>query len=160
MGCTAFLLVIACTDHVQTIPKLKLILTLKGQCHDIQWFLRFFCASKQWRLLAQMSRTSDHDSSVSRANNFTAQAESSKYRFPRPCPVAAIIFPHTKWLPKNHRLSWHCRFKFNNSLFFLERRFHFNFSGLCTRFIYCTKHNEFVLNVRDFSRLWAIIIWS
>ena len=37
---------------------------------------------------------------VSRANNFTAQTESSKYRFPRPCLVAAIIFPHTKWLPK------------------------------------------------------------
>ena len=63
-------------------------------------FFVLFCASKQWRLLAQMSRTSDHDSSVSRANNFTAQAESSKYHFPRPCLVAAIIFPHTKWLPK------------------------------------------------------------
>ena len=47
-----------------------------------------------------MSRTSDHGSSSSRANNFTAQAESSKYRFPRPYLVAAIIFPHTKWLPK------------------------------------------------------------
>ena len=78
------------------------MILLKGQCHDIQWFFALFCASKQWRLLAQMLRTSDHDSSVSRANNFTAQAKSSKYRSPRPRPylVAAIIFPHTTWLPK------------------------------------------------------------
>ena len=34
------------------------------------------------------------------ANNFTGQANSSKYRFLRPCLVAAIIFPNTKWLPK------------------------------------------------------------
>ena len=47
-------------------------------------------------------------SSVSRANNFTAPAESSKCRFPgvivvfcgRACLVTAIIFPHTKSLPK------------------------------------------------------------
>ena len=50
---------------------------------------------------------SDHDSSVSRANNFTAQAESCKCRFPpenvvlpQPSLAASIIFPHTKWLPK------------------------------------------------------------
>ena len=69
-----------------------------------------------------MSRTSDYDSSISRANSFTGQAESSRClffwnncRFPRPCLTAAVIFPHTKWLPKNHRLSWHCRF--NKHLF-------------------------------------------
>ena len=62
-------------------------------------FLSFFW-QQQWRLLEQMSRTSDHGSSVSRANNFTALAKSSKYRFPRPCLVAAVNFPHTKWLPK------------------------------------------------------------
>ena len=33
-------------------------LLLKGQCHDIQWFFALFCASKKWRLLAQVSRTS------------------------------------------------------------------------------------------------------
>ena len=32
---------------------------LKGQCHDIPWFFALFCASKKWRLLAQVSRTSD-----------------------------------------------------------------------------------------------------
>ena len=64
-------------------------------------FLRFFLREQTMvTARAQMSRTSDHDSSVSRANNFTAQAESSKYRFPRPWLVAAISFPHTKWLPK------------------------------------------------------------
>ena len=36
---------------------------LKGQFHDFQWF---FWASKKRRLLAQVSRKSDHDSSVSR----------------------------------------------------------------------------------------------
>ena len=45
-------------------------------------FLRFFCASKKWWLLAQVSWTSDQNSSVSRANSFTAQAESRKCRFP------------------------------------------------------------------------------
>ena len=39
-------------------------------------------------------------SSVSRANSLTAPAESSNCRFPRPCLVAAIIFPHSKWLSK------------------------------------------------------------
>ena len=47
-------------------------------------------------------------SSVTRANSFTAQAESSEQtsfssinsRFPRPGLVAAVIFPHAKWLPK------------------------------------------------------------
>ena len=33
--------------------------SLKGQCHDIQWFFWRFCTSKKWRLLAQGSRTSD-----------------------------------------------------------------------------------------------------
>ena len=28
-----------------------------------------------------------------------------------PCCVAAIIFPHTKWQPKNNQVSWHRRFK-------------------------------------------------
>ena len=55
-------------------------------------------------------------SSVSRANSFTAPAESSKCRFPR----AIVVFRGLAWWPplffptqmaaKNHRLSWHCRF--------------------------------------------------
>ena len=70
-------------------------------------FCAFFLREEKWRLFTQVSRTSDHDSSVSGANSFTAQTESRKCRFPRvnsrfprPCLVAAIIFPHTKWLPK------------------------------------------------------------
>ena len=73
----------------------------KGQCHDIQWYFCAFCMSEKWWLLAQVSRTSDYDSSVSCVNGFAAQAKSSKCRFPRSCLVAAIIFPHTKWLTKN-----------------------------------------------------------
>ena len=87
---------------------IQMRLLLKGQCHDIQWFffLCFFCTSKTWRLL-QMSRTSDHDSSVRRTSSFTAQAESSNCRFPPsnccfpwPCLAATHIFSHTTWLPK------------------------------------------------------------
>ena len=43
----------------------------------------FFWREKKWRLIAQVSRTSDHDSSVCRANSFALQDESSKCRFPR-----------------------------------------------------------------------------
>ena len=69
-----------------------------------------FCAflhEQKWRLQAQVSRRSDHDSSVSRATNCTAQAESSNCRFPRAIVVfrgrdlwPPLFFPHTKWLPK------------------------------------------------------------
>ena len=44
------------------------------------------------RLLEQVSRTSDHDSSVIRANSFAGQDWSSKCRFPWSCLVATIIF--------------------------------------------------------------------
>ena len=53
-----------------------------------------------------MSRTLDHDSLVSRANSFTAPAESSKCHFPRAIvvfpalPCGSHYFSHTKWLPK------------------------------------------------------------
>ena len=33
------------------------------------------------------------------------------HEFPRSFLVTAIIFPHTKWLKKNHWLSWYSRFK-------------------------------------------------
>ena len=52
--------------------------------------LRFFLPEKKWRLLAQVSLTSHHDSSVSRANRFTAQDESSKCRFPRSASQTCI----------------------------------------------------------------------
>ena len=86
--------------------KKNMMLLKRGSVTIFSDFLRFFCASKKWWLLAQVSRTSDYDSSVSRANNFIAQAESSKCLFSRaivvfhPCLLAAIIFPHTKWLPE------------------------------------------------------------
>ena len=80
---------------------------LKGQCHDIQWYFALFCASKKWRLLAQVSRTSDHDmldqprEELHRLRRVEQKSFSSrKCHFPRPSLVAAIIFPHTKWLPK------------------------------------------------------------
>ena len=70
---------------------------LKGQCHDIQWF---FCALLREQKMAAACASIADISSVSRANSFTAQTKSSTCRFPRLCLVAAIIFPHTKWLPK------------------------------------------------------------
>ena len=78
--------------------------------------LRFFCVGKKWRLLTQVSRTSDHDSLVSRMNSFNVQAESCKCRFPRAivvfCGLALwqpLLSPN-KMAAKNHRLSWHCLF--------------------------------------------------
>ena len=53
---------------------------------------------------------------VSRANSFTAQAESRKCRFPpenvvfRGLPLWPPLFFPYKMAAKNHQLSWHCRF--------------------------------------------------
>ena len=109
---------------------------LKGQCDDIQWFFWAFLREEKWRLLTQMSRTSDHDSSASRANNFTAQAESRNCRFPQAIVIfrglalwPPLFFPH-KMAAKNHRLSWHCRF---NLLPVLEVYFNVLFSFLSDR---------------------------
>ena len=87
---------------------------LKGECHEIQWF---FCASKKWRLLAQVSRTSDHISLVSRANSFTAQLGREnvvflqKMSFSAAFPCGRHYFSPHKMAAKNHRLLWHCHFK-------------------------------------------------
>ena len=59
--------------------------------------LHLFSAREKWRWIAQVSRTSaaDHDSSVSRANSFALQDESSKCRFPR---CALQTSPHDNLL--------------------------------------------------------------
>ena len=62
-------------------------------------FSDFLSSFARAKLAAACASVADI-SSVSRANRFTAQTESSKCRFPRLCLAAAIIFPHTKWLPK------------------------------------------------------------
>ena len=90
---------------------------LKGQCHDIQWFLRFFCASRKMAT----ARASVADirpwqldqlrEELHRPRRVEQKSLSSrKCRFPRCSLVAAIIFP-TQNGCQNHRLSWHCRFK-------------------------------------------------
>ena len=58
----------------------KIIRKLKGQCHDIQWFLSLFCASKKWQLLAQVPWTSNLLSLAGRA----------------------------AWQPHHLRCYWHC----------------------------------------------------
>ena len=51
-------------------------------------------------------QTCHHDSSAGSTNNFTAEAESRKCRFPRAIVISAALrcgrhyFSHTKWLPK------------------------------------------------------------
>ena len=70
---------------------------LKGQCHDIQWF--FALVLREQKMATARASVADI-SSVCRANSFIAPAESSNCRFLQPCLVAAINFPHTKWLPK------------------------------------------------------------
>ena len=66
-------------------------------------FLRFFARGKMATAHANilMSRTSDHDSSASRANNFSAQAESRNCRFPQAIVILRglalwppLFFPH------------------------------------------------------------------
>ena len=81
-------------------------------------FGAFFCVSKKWRLLPQVSRTSDYDRSVSRVNNFTAQAKSSKFffspehlSFPVALPCCRHFFSPHKMAAKSHRLSSHCRYR-------------------------------------------------
>ena len=66
---------------------------LKGQCHDIQWFLRFFLREQK---VAPARASVAKISLGSRANSFTAPAESRKCRFPR----AIVIFCGLAlWLP-------------------------------------------------------------
>ena len=59
-----------------------------------------FCTLLREQNMATARASVTDISSVSRGNSCTAPAESNNCRFPRPGLVAAIIFPHTKWLPK------------------------------------------------------------
>ena len=74
-------------------------------------FLRFFLCEEKWRLLAQVSRTSARSAVYVTSRSMWEEQlhrpswvekmsfSLSNCRFPQPCLVAAIIFPHTKWLP-------------------------------------------------------------
>ena len=53
------MLLVVIADKVHLKGSYRAEFKLKGQCHDVQWFFALFCASKKWRLLAQVSRTSD-----------------------------------------------------------------------------------------------------
>ena len=99
------------TNHYRYLPGLK------GAVLRYSVIFCAFFARGKWRLLTQASRTSDHDSWASHANNLTAEAESRKCRFPRAIVMfrdlalwPPLFFPH-KMAAKNHRLSWRCRFK-------------------------------------------------
>ena len=77
-------------------------------------FLHFFCASKKWLLLEQVSLVS-------------ARSAARTTKLPKPCranvifleqlsfsaafPLGRHCFSPHKMAAKNHRLSWHCRFK-------------------------------------------------
>ena len=93
---------------------------LKGKCRDIQWFFALFCASKKWWLLAQVSSSSSvkimtarsaaqttSPPKLSRANVIFLQRMSFSAAF----PCGRYYFSPHKMADKNHRLSWHCRFK-------------------------------------------------
>ena len=68
--------------------------------YSVIFFALFFCASKKWRLLAQVSR--GHQVMTSRS---AAQDESSKC-FPQFCLVAAFFSPH-KMAEKNHQFYYY-----------------------------------------------------
>ena len=78
-------------------------LDLKRQCHDIQWYFALFARAKY----GYCSRKC-HGNQLGQPRdqlhrpNWVEQMlfSSSNCRFPRPCLVAAIIFPHKKWLLK------------------------------------------------------------
>ena len=70
---------------------MRLLSLVKGAVISISSDFCPFFARAKWRLLAQVSRTSDHDSLVSRENSFAAQDESSNRRFPWSCLATAVI---------------------------------------------------------------------
>ena len=84
---------------------------LKGQCHDIQWFIALFCASKKWLLLAQVSRTSPRFAartvSPSRQSRATV-VFLEQLSFSAALPCGRHYFSPHKMAAKNPWLSWHC----------------------------------------------------
>ena len=103
-----------------------------------------------------MSRTSDHDSSISRVNNFTAQAESSKYRFSAALPCGRHYFPPHKMAAKNHRLSWHCRFNLPNFQTVFSQDRNKNGGGVCifvSDQLSCSRRSD--LESQDLELLWV-----
>ena len=86
-------------------------LFLKGQCHDVQWF---FCSSKKWRLLTQVSRISDSQSQAAASPPQLSRENVvffEQLSFSEALPCGRHYFSPHKMAAKNHRLSWHCRFK-------------------------------------------------
>ena len=63
-------------------------------------FAGFFLRARENGDCSRKCRRHQAMTARSAANSFAAQAESSKCCFLRSCLVAAIIFPHTKWLTK------------------------------------------------------------
>ena len=105
------------------LPQLSRRLTrrLKGQFHEILWFFAlFFCSSKQWRLLAQTSRTSDHDTRSAAQTTSPPKLSRGNFVFRSLALWPPLFSPH-KMAAKNHRLSWHCRIKKSTLRFNLEQ---------------------------------------
>ena len=94
-----------CSSLVYLHKSKSFILYFNSLKEAVSRYSVIFCTFlREQKVAAARANVVDISSrSVSRANSFTAQAVSSKChfcRFPRPSLVAAIIFPHTKWLPK------------------------------------------------------------
>ena len=102
------------------IYKKEGIFRLKGQGHDIQWsFALLFAPAKNGHcsrkcrghqtMTARSAAGTASPAKLSRENVFFLEQLS----FSAALPYGRHYFSHTKWLPKNHRLSWHCRFNNN-----------------------------------------------
>ena len=99
------------------LPLLCIVIHLKGQCHDIQWVFALFCASKNGDcsrkcrghhiMTARSAARTTSPPNLSRANVVFLQ----KMLFSAAFPCGHHYFSPHKMTAKNHRLSWHCRFK-------------------------------------------------
>ena len=92
--------VIAHTNLPPSPVILRIEMVAKPAKRAVSRYSVIFCALLREQKMAAACASVMDISSVSRTNSFTAQTELRKCRFPRLCLVAAIIFPHTKWLPK------------------------------------------------------------
>ena len=94
---------------------------LKGQCHDKQWFLRFFarakngdCSRKRRGRQTMTARSAARTASppkLSRENVVFLKQLS----FSAALPCGRHYFSPHKMAAKNHQLLWHCRFNFHTA---------------------------------------------
>ena len=96
--------------HWRIFKKWKHLL-LKGQCHDIQWFFALFlCEQKMATARASVADIWSWQLGLSR-EQLCRSSWVQQMSFCAALPWGRHYFSPHKMAAKNHRLSWHCRFK-------------------------------------------------